>query len=75
HGRDARATVTHMTQSTGGNRERIAALMKQLQTPGLDQAKRDQTLDELQDLVGLAGKMVMEQDIVRRAKKIVEGNA
>jgi hypothetical protein len=62
-----------MTQSTGGNRDRIAALMKQLQTPGIDQDKRDQTLDELQDLVGLAGKMVMEQDIVRRAKKILEG--
>jgi hypothetical protein len=24
-------------------------------------------------LVGLAGKMVMEQDIVRRAKKILDG--
>jgi len=62
-----------MTQSNDGNRERVAALMKQLQTPGLAQDKRDQTLDELQDLVGLAGKMVMEQDIVRRAKKILDG--
>jgi hypothetical protein len=66
-----------MTQQ-GGNvdRQRIAALMeqlRQLQAAGakVDPAKRDQVLDELQDLVGLAGKMVMENDIVRRAKQLL----
>jgi hypothetical protein len=66
-----------MTQQ-GGNvdRQRVRALMEQLQQlqaagPKADPAKRDQILDELQDLVGLAGKMVMENDIVRRAKKLL----
>jgi hypothetical protein len=67
-----------MTQQGGGSvdRQRVAALMeqlRQLQAAGAkaDPAKRDQLLDELQDLVGLAGKMVMENDIVRRAKKLL----
>jgi hypothetical protein len=67
-----------MTQQGGssGDRQRVRALMEQLQQlppagPKADPAKRDQLLDELQDLVGLAGKMVMENDIVRRAKHLL----
>jgi hypothetical protein len=36
-----------------------------------DHERRNNALDELQDLVGMAGKMVMETDIVRRAKKLL----
>jgi hypothetical protein len=63
-----------MTQSTGPDRQRVAALMAELnklQASKADPDRRDQVLDELQDLVGLAGKMVMENDIVRKAKKIL----
>jgi hypothetical protein len=66
-----------MTQQGGSvDRQRVRELMEQLQQlqaagPKADPAKRDQLLDELQDLVGLAGKMVMENDIVRRAKKLL----
>jgi hypothetical protein len=35
--------------------------------------KRNQLLDELQDAVGLGGKMVMEGDILRRADKLLAG--
>jgi hypothetical protein len=30
-------------------------------------------LDELQDAVGLGGRMVMDNDILKRAKKLVSG--
>jgi hypothetical protein len=33
--------------------------------------KRNQLLDELQDAVGLGGKMVMENDITRKADKLL----
>jgi hypothetical protein len=35
--------------------------------------KRNQLLDELQDAVGLGGKMVMEADILRGADKLLAG--
>ena len=38
-----------------------------------DHDKRNQLLDELQDAVGLGGKMVMEADILRRADKLLAG--
>jgi hypothetical protein len=69
-----------MTQQGGSSGnvdlQRVRALMEQLQQlptagPKADPAKRDQLLDELQDLVGLAGKMVMENDIIRRAKQLL----
>ncbi len=53
------------------NQQRLAALLKEFRAikPGTDSDRRDQLLDEMQDLVGLAGKMVMENDIIRRAEK------
>jgi hypothetical protein len=35
-----------------------------------DHEKRNELLDELQDAVGLAGKMVMERDIVKKAEQL-----
>jgi len=66
-----------MTQSADSNRDRVKALMDEFRRlkadPKADPARRDQVLDELQDLVGLAGKMVMENDIVRRAERLLAG--
>jgi hypothetical protein len=69
------------TPSTGPfDKTKIAqllALFESLEAKGAasnshaDHDKRNNTLDELQDLVGMAGKMVMDSDIVRRAKKIL----
>jgi hypothetical protein len=62
------------------DKSKIAELLKQfesLEAAGAvasshpDHDRRNNTLDELQDLVGMAGKMVMETDIVRRAKKMI----
>jgi len=36
-----------------------------------DHDARNVALDELQDLVGYAGKMVMERDIVKKAEQIL----
>jgi hypothetical protein len=38
-----------------------------------DHDRRSQLLDELQDAVGLGGRMVMDNDILKRAKKLVSG--
>ena len=38
-----------------------------------DRARRDQLLDELQDAVGMSGKMATENDILRRADKLLQG--
>ena len=35
-----------------------------------DRAVKDQLLDELQEAVGLSGKMVTEADVLRRAEKL-----
>ena len=59
--------------SSSGNvdRKRLAVLMEQFEkassTTTADRAAKDQLLDELQDAVGLSGKMVTESDIIRRA--------
>jgi hypothetical protein len=37
-----------------------------------DRAARGQLLDELQDAVGLSGKMVTEADIIRRAERLLQ---
>ncbi|MFI5380726.1 MAG: hypothetical protein ACHRHE_15615 [Tepidisphaerales bacterium] len=58
------------TPSGGFDRTRVAALMQQLATL-TDPTERDQVLDELQELVGLAGKMVLDRDITQRAKKLL----
>ena len=63
--------------------QRIAALLaafRELETSGASRSdhpsheKRNQLLDELQDAVGLAGKMVMERDIVKRAERLLAGS-
>ncbi len=36
-----------------------------------DRARRDELLDDLQDAVGLNGRMVMERDILKRAEQIL----
>jgi hypothetical protein len=65
--------------SSGGNvdRTRLATLLEQFKrAPGATAANRsarDQLLDELQDAVGLSGKMATESEIVRRADKLIQG--
>jgi len=71
-----------MTQSSdsGSDRGRVADLVEQfksLEAAGAakaghpDHRKRDEVLEELQDAVGLGGRMVMEKDILRRAEQIL----
>jgi len=38
-----------------------------------DNDRRNQLLDELQDAAGLAGRMVMERDILRKAELLLKG--
>jgi hypothetical protein len=38
-----------------------------------DRAAKDQLLDELQEAVGLSGKMVTEADVLRRAEQVLRG--
>ncbi|CAN5620635.1 hypothetical protein BH10PLA1_BH10PLA1_18750 [soil metagenome] len=63
-------------------RQQVAALaeeFKRLEAAGAskyghrDRNRRNEVLDELQDAVGLNGKMVMERDILKRAQEIVDG--
>ncbi len=37
-----------------------------------DHDKRNEILDEMQDAAGLAGRMVMERDILRKAEQILK---
>ncbi len=37
-----------------------------------DRAEKDRLLDELQEAVGLSGKMATESDILRRAEKLLQ---
>ena len=57
--------------------KQLTALMEQFQkasaTTTADRAAKDQLLDELQDAVGLSGRMVTESDIIRRAEKLLQG--
>jgi hypothetical protein len=65
--------------SSGGNvdRTRLATLVDQLKRASTattaDRSAKDQLLDELQEAVGLSGKMVTESDIIRRAEKLIQG--
>jgi hypothetical protein len=56
---------------------RIATLLDQFKrassATSADRAARDELLDQLQDAAGLGGRMVTEQDIVRRAEKLIQG--
>ena len=69
-----------MTTNSGGgsmNDEALASLVKRFRQASAsttaDRAARDQLLDELQEAVGLSGKMVTEADILRRAEKLLQG--
>ena len=57
--------------------ERLAALLGRFRrasaATAADRAAKDQLLDELQEAVGLSGKMSTEADIVRRAEKLLRG--
>jgi hypothetical protein len=59
------------------NKDQLAALLEKfLQAPAgssADRMAKDQLLDELQDAVGMAGKMATEKDIVRRAETLLAG--
>lgn len=71
--------MTTSPNSGGGlDREQLKALVqtyKQLHasTAYADQRKSDEVLDELQDAVGLAGRMVTDKDILRAAGKLLGG--
>jgi hypothetical protein len=67
-------------EKPGVDRDHLAALVRQfkaLEADGAangshtDHEKRNEVLDELQDLVGLAGRMVMERDILRKAEQLL----
>ena len=63
---------------TGGERsERLAALLGRFRrasaATAADRAAKDRLLDELQEAVGLSGKMSTEADIVRRAERLLQG--
>ena len=64
--------------------QRVAALLaefRKLESAGAGKSdhpqhdKRNELLDELQDAVGLGGKMVMEGDITRKADKVWPGDS
>jgi hypothetical protein len=61
--------------SSGDDKARLTAMLQRFkQASGAttaDRATRDQLLDELQEAVGLSGRMVTENDIVRRAEKLL----
>jgi hypothetical protein len=54
----------------------LAALVEQFKKASdattADRAEKDRLLDELQEAVGLSGKMVTESDILRRAEKLLQ---
>jgi ATP-dependent exoDNAse (exonuclease V) alpha subunit len=59
-----------------GDGKELAALVARFrQAPAVtatDRAARDGLLDELQEAVGLSGKMVTEADILRRADRMLQ---
>ena len=64
--------------ATGGDRERLLALMGRFRgapvATAADRSAKDQILDELQDAVGLSGKMATAADIIRRAERLIQGS-
>jgi hypothetical protein len=54
----------------------LAALVEQFKKASAattaDRAEKDRLLDELQEAVGLSGKMATESDILRRAEKLLQ---
>ena len=65
--------------SGGGNvdRTRLTTMVDQFKrapsATAADRSAKDQLLDELQEAVGLSGKMVTENDVLRRAEKLLQG--
>lgn len=59
--------------NTGIDRDRIANLVTQINalTPA-DNDRRNELLDELQDAVGFAGRMVMDRDILKKADSLLK---
>ncbi len=64
------------------NQQRAATLVEQVQAmeragaskPGHpDHWRRTELMDELQDVVGLQGKMVTDADILKRAARVIAG--
>ena len=69
-----------MTQQSGNNNDaakQLAGLIERFKkassATAADRAVKDQLLDELQDAVGLSGKMATEADILRRGEKLLRG--
>ena len=67
-----------MTTNSGGNSDgaQLASLVARFRqasgsTPA-DRTARGELLDQLQDAVGLSGKMVTEADILRRAERLIQ---
>jgi hypothetical protein len=62
--------------SGGSDVKQLAALVERFRqasgSTSVDRAAKDQVLDQLQEAVGLSGKMVTEADILRRADKILK---
>ena len=63
-----------MDSSSKVDAKRVAALIEQFKRASAattaERMAKDQLLDELQDAVGLGGKMVTENDILRRGEKL-----
>ena len=67
-----------MSDSSGSvDDNRVAVLLEKFRraptATSADRTARDQMLDELQDAVGLSGKMTTEKEIVRRAEQLLAG--
>ena len=60
----------------GGDSEQLASLVERFRKASgsttTDRAARDQLLDQVQEAVGLSGKMVTEADILRRAERMLK---
>jgi hypothetical protein len=59
------------------DRNRLSELLQRFKAASsataADRQAKDQLLDELQEAVGLSGKMSTEKDIVRRAENLLQG--
>jgi hypothetical protein len=62
--------------SDGADANGVATLLEKFRQAAAvttaDRTTKDQLLDELQDAVGLSGRMVTEKDIIRRAEQLLQ---
>ena len=70
--------VTPTNDSGGVDRKRLMALVEECNrlhssSASADHRKRSEMLDELQEAVGLSGRTVTEQDILRQVNKLLSG--